>query len=129
MSIPTESSAEKLDAPVFDPIQFGVLTELHQDGDAEFFVETIRLFLEDTEKLMAGLEALVHERAFAKITTSAHTIKGGCSTFGMALAGVISMHLEAAAKLEDICGIDLWHSRLKEAFIAGREAMLHSGLI
>lgn len=123
MTVANESSAEEMGAPIFDPAQFEILKELLEDGDMDFFDETIRQFLEDTEKLMAGLQSLVRERAFGQIIAPAHTMKGSCSTFGMALTGKISARLEAAAKEQDAHGIDHWHPKLKEAFSAGCEAM------
>ena len=72
------------------------------DGNRELLQQITSIFLEDSPKQMAAIEAAIHEGDAERIRFAAHSLKGSVGNFRAAQAFELAQGLEGAAKAGDL---------------------------
>lgn len=89
------------ETPHLDPAAIAALQSLGPDGDISFLHELIGIYLEDTPKRLAELDAALARGDAAVAARAAHTIKGSSSNFGAAGLAQQAQQVEAQCKAGD----------------------------
>jgi HPt (histidine-containing phosphotransfer) domain-containing protein len=90
------------DSPILNPHAIQALRDLSPEGGEDFLRELITIFLDDTPRQLAELEAALARQDAAGVMRAAHTIKGSSGNFGAAEFARLALAIELQGKANDL---------------------------
>ena len=93
------------------------------EGDTELLREIVGLFLEDSPRLMAEVQAAVAAQDAQALRRAAHTLKGAASNFGAAAVVAAAFELESMGRTGDVAAAAPVCDRLAAALVALEAAL------
>ncbi len=89
---------KKLNTKVLDESKISFLKDLQSEDDLVFFLELIDLFLTETPKMLAKIDAALEEKDAKLLRFLGHKLKGSTLTLGITKMAELSDTLEVEAK-------------------------------
>jgi HPt (histidine-containing phosphotransfer) domain-containing protein len=103
--------------PVLDPEAIENLRAINPDDGGEFLRELIDIFLADTPKHLADLEAAIAVGQAENLTRAAHSIKGSSGNFGATGLATLARDMESLGKAADFSGAGQAMPALRAEFL------------
>jgi two-component system, sensor histidine kinase and response regulator len=116
------TASEEAGAPLDERALAG-LRELQQEGEPDFVVELIELFLHDAPPQLAALRGAVEEDDADSVERIAHTLKGSSGNMGAKKMAEICGELQNAGASGDLARAPRLLERLEEEFGRVRPAL------
>ncbi len=107
---------------VLDPQALINLRELI-DGDTEYLVELIDIFLADAPKLLNRLRQAIEQVNPAELHLAAHTLKGLAANFGATQLADLSREMEILGQENTLEGAAHWLNQVESEYKRTKEAM------
>lgn len=126
---PDEGSPRKAvaDEALVDPEVFNLLIELADHDPAEFLVELLTMFRDETAHRLDALKKLRETKEFPKLRGLFHILVGSSRTIGLARLGSFCQTLETGAENGELPPADEWFPAL-DALVSESIAMLEQKL-
>lgn len=78
-------------------IDLSLLYEI-ADGNNEFIIESIDMFMQGTPELLRAIDTAISGKDWATVSSSAHKLKSNLGYFGMPVCHTIIQEIESIAK-------------------------------
>lgn len=111
------------DNPILNPAAIQALRDLNPEDGMEFLRELITIYLEDTPKRLAELEAALARQDATTAIRAAHTIKGSSSNFGTTIFAQLALAIESQSKAGELAAAAAALPGLKAEFVRVQEAL------
>jgi len=101
--------------PTDFPVEWDYIQTL-ADGDHEFALELLQVFVQDLESQLPGLERAIEVQNLTKIYETAHYLKGASSNVGAKVMESLMRTLETQAKGGQLEGAEVLYATMSQYF-------------
>lgn len=104
-----------LKPPADFPVEWDYIQTL-ADGDDEFALELLQVFVQDLEAQLPGLQRAIEVSNLTKVYETAHYLKGASSNVGAKSMEALMRSLEAHAKEGQLDGAEIIYANMNQYF-------------